>query len=166
MRPKSGGVDGQSLLLDDFLSCQGHNPKRVLFVKISPDRGLDDGRLALDPFTASTTEILDRVRKWWELGSYVNDWKAFPNQSPGLLIGLWGRPRQRRVFASLLIDRLRWNEAKHNEECPGLLSVPIVESSDILPDVNTYGFQFRDLTYPNITFGQARSQHFHIHPPV
>jgi len=62
--------DDHPLLLTDFLFLQGINPASVLFVRIS-DQDLDDGRSACDPYETDTQKVLERVRKWWLLSSYL-----------------------------------------------------------------------------------------------
>ena len=157
--------DNHHLLLADFLQIQGINPASVLFVRIS-DRDLDDGRPACDPYETDTQKVLERVRKWWLLSSQLVTWQANPNCSPGLLIGLWGKPQDRLVFASVKIDRSRWKEAEHNEEFPDLISLPIAEPpSGELPHVNAFDLRHRFLAHPNVTFGRTRSQHFRIYAP-
>lgn len=157
--------NGQPLQLGDFLQIQGSSPAAVIFVRIS-DKDLSDGRPVCSPYETDTGKVLERVRKRWELSAYIAGWKANPDRSPGLLIGLWGSPQGRLVFASARIDRSRWSEAKHDDEFPALISLPIIEGPPGEPaDVNAFGLRHSSLAYPNVTFGRNRNEHFHIFPP-
>ena len=55
-------------------------------------------------------QIRERTEKWWQLQKYIDAWAAKPLRSPGLLVGVHGKPGAQFVIASMIIERSRWKE--------------------------------------------------------
>jgi hypothetical protein len=117
-----------ALQRNEFLSLQGDAPMPVLFVTVG-DRDFGDGRagynLAMPP---TDDQILERVREWWQLSRLVPDWVDNFENSPGLLIGINGRPGAQIVIASLRINRKAWGDAKRCPENKSKIRVPTLQT--------------------------------------
>lgn len=126
-----------ALQREDFLRLQGDTPMPVLFVSVG-QRDFGDGRVGYDPANPpSDDQVLERVEKWWQLQKFMPEWSAVPAGSPGLLIGVYGKPGAQMVIASLTIDRSAWNRAELFERGEGKISVPT------LPTRNLDAFELR-----------------------
>jgi len=117
------------LLLHDFLSAQGSDPVPVLFVIVT-SVDFDDDRVGYNPASPPSDEqIRVRVDRWWQVRRFVDAWASTPDDSPGLLIGVFGSPGRQMVIASARVDRANWREAE--TVSGGLVRVPLVEPVDL-----------------------------------
>jgi hypothetical protein len=115
-----------SLQRQDFITVQNNPLMPVLFVIVG-DQDFNDGRIPYDPANpAADDQIQERVEKWWQLSSYIPQWTRTPNESPGLLVGINGRPGSQIVIASLEIDRAAWSNAATYSRGEGKISVPVL----------------------------------------
>jgi hypothetical protein len=127
----------------DFLRLQKKKPPMpVLFVTVG-DKKFDDGRvgynLAKPP---SDKEIRKRAEKWWQLSRLVLHWAEKPKKSPGLLIGINGRPGSQIVIASLRIDRKAWGDKKRcRNGGEGKVSVPLLSTPEL--DLDAFNLRGR-----------------------
>ena len=116
----------QPLERKDFFSLQTGPSMPVLFVSVG-DKDFGDGRTGYDLANPPTdAQILERVVEWWQLSALVPWWAQTPNQSPGLLIGITGRPGSQIVIASLMVNRHDWNNARPYPHGQGKISIPLL----------------------------------------
>lgn len=121
----------------DFLVAQGSTPSPVIFVSVGT-RDFGDGRVGYDLASPPRDEqILERVDRWWQLKSSIPSWISSPEDSPGLLVGIHGRPGAQFVIASVLIARDQWSGAEPFPYGEGKVRVPV------LPTPNLDGFELR-----------------------
>ncbi|MGH7411710.1 MAG: hypothetical protein ACREJ6_11720 [Candidatus Methylomirabilis sp.] len=119
----------RELLLQDFIDAQGARPVPVLFVIVT-DEDFADGRIGYNAATPPTdSQIRERVEKWWQLRKYLGKWMAAPDDSPGLLVGVHGRPGAQFVIASMLIDRDKWAAAEGKRQ--GKIRIPLSDPSNL-----------------------------------
>ena len=86
------------LALPDFLTAQGPSPRPVLFVIVNTLDLAYDGRAGYDPATPPEDVVVRiRVDRWWQLGKLIPGWINAPDQSPGVLVGVFGSPGRRTV---------------------------------------------------------------------
>jgi len=127
----------------DFLKFQKMKPLMpVLFVTIG-DKKFSDGRPGYDPaHPPSDKQIKKRVEKWWQLSRLVPHWTKKPKESPGLLIGINGRPGSQIVIASLRIDRKAWGDKKRcRNGGGGKVSVPLLSTPEL--DLDAFNLRGR-----------------------
>lgn len=131
----------------------------LLFVRIGNlDFDGDDAREGysldkplLDP------DILARMDRWWQIGSYVKTWKTHPQQSPKVLVGVTGPPTHRIIIGAVTIDQNGWRTAQPTYG--QLYQVPTLKT----PNLDAHGLRGRLLSPDiNIKFGAIRSQFFVI----
>jgi hypothetical protein len=68
---------------------------------------------------------LVRAAGWWQLGQHrIDEWIETPALSPRLLVAVTGPVRERRIWASVEIDRDGWDRAERHDQ--GLYVVPTV----------------------------------------
>jgi hypothetical protein len=121
----------EKLQLDDFILVQKDSPMPVLFVRVN-DKNFDDGRVGYDLANPPTdVQTRERVDRWWQLSGYVNKWSETPNESPGLLIGITGKPGAQLVIASLMIDRNAWGMVEAYSRGEGKISIPLTTPTDL-----------------------------------
>ena len=77
------------------------------------------------------------MEKWWQVQRFLPEWSAAPQLSPGVLIGVHGKPGAQVVIASVMIDQSGWNSVELFERGEGRIRVPI------LPIRNLDAFEFR-----------------------
>jgi len=122
---------------EDFISVQGNNPMPIMFVFIG-QQDFGDGRVGYDPANPPSDEqVLERVEKWWQIQRFLPEWSTDPQGSPGVLIGVHGKPGAQMVIASLMIDRSGWNSDESFERGEGKIRVPT------LPTRNLDAFEIR-----------------------
>jgi hypothetical protein len=121
-----------ALQRDGFLSAQKRKtPMSVLFVTVG-DKDFGDGRLGYNlAKPPRDDQIKERVEKWWQLSRLASQWVKKPKRSPGLLIGINGRPGSQIVIASLKIDRNAWSKAEGYPQGEGKISVPLLPSTNL-----------------------------------
>jgi hypothetical protein len=117
------------LLRRDFIDAQGTRPAPVLFVIVT-NEDFADGRIGYNIATPPTdSQIRERVEKWWQVRKYLSKWTADPNASPGLLVGIHGRPGAQFVIASMLIDQEKWPAAEATDG--GKIKIPLSDPGDL-----------------------------------
>jgi len=133
---------------------------------------------------------LVRAAGWWQLGQHrIDEWIETPALGPRLLLAVTGPVRERRVWASIEIDREGWDRAERHDQ--GLYVVPTVPVCCVtvaderivpvhpirvtLSSVDAAGLGDRRLAPGEIGalgedgerwFGPARSQQFVVVPPL
>nr|WP_280310071.1 hypothetical protein [Nocardia abscessus] len=65
----------------------------------------------------------DRIRRWWEMGEYVERWKDVPSEVPAYLIGVTGPPARRWVWGAINLDSKGWGDSRESD---GLYELPTV----------------------------------------
>jgi hypothetical protein len=122
---------------EDFINVQGKSPMPVMFVYIG-QHDFGGGRVGYDSANPPSDEqILERVEKWWQVQRFLPEWSTAPQRSPGVLVGVHGKPGAQMVIASVMIDQSGWNSAESFERGEGKIRVPI------LPTRNLDAFEFR-----------------------
>lgn len=127
-----------------------------LFVKIS-DKNFEeeDGndRPGYNPASPPSDEqILNRMNKWWQLGTHIERWKSGGENNPIVLIGINGRPGGQFIVGSVFIDRDNWDKVKCDG---GLCTIPTVKT----PNLDALGLRGRRISREaNIKFGAFASQ--------
>jgi hypothetical protein len=105
----------------------------------------------------SDSEILARLDRWWQIGRYVDVWRADPRQSPRTLVGVTGPPTHRIIIGAVSIDPAGWRSAQ--PDFGRLYQVPTLPT----PRLDAHGLRGRLISpSANIRFGAVRSQHFVI----
>lgn len=150
------------LVRRDFMAKQGRHPVPILFVIVTDkdftDEDCGDGRPGYDIAAPPTDlEIRERVEKWWQVSKKRRDkWAANPNDSPGLLLGIHGRPGAQFVIASLLIDRKNWATADIEG---GKIRIPLLEPGNL----DAHGLRGRRIARSaRIAFGNWAQQFYLI----
>lgn len=119
----------RELFRRDFIDLQGTRPTPVLFVTIS-DKDFPDGRIGYSMAAPPTdSQVRKRVEKYWQLRKKVGEWAASPDGSPGLVLGIHGRPGAQFVIASMLIDRKEWARVRPGEG--GLVRIPLLDPGNL-----------------------------------
>jgi hypothetical protein len=139
----------------NFLTVQGSRAFPVLFVRVT-ESDLPDGRIGYrleNP--PSDREIRERVEKWWVVGRYLSNWARNPECSPGLLIGVYGRPGAQFVIASMRIDRSNWDNVESRRG--GGRRIPLLRPNDI----DAFILRGRRISRTaKLTFGNRSNQSF------
>ncbi|PQV64275.1 hypothetical protein B1R32_106121 [Abditibacterium utsteinense] len=76
-------------------------------------------------------EILERVKRWWQLRRKLEEWNEDSTKSPSILLGIHGKPGAQFVIASLLTDRKNWNAASVSPENASRFEVPVLETPNL-----------------------------------
>jgi hypothetical protein len=148
----------RELLRWDFIALQGSRATPVLFVTIS-DKRFPDGRIGYSMAAPPTDpQIRERVEKWWQLSKQrVEKWAASPEDSPGLLLGIHGRPGEQFVIASILIDQRKWASVRRSDE--GLVQIPLLDPSSL----DAYNLRGRRIARSaGLQFGNRRQQFYKV----
>ena len=150
----------QLLQKEDFISAQGVSPSSVIFVKVG-NKDFGDGRTGYDPAQPpSDNQILIRTDRWWQLSGYLQEWESKPTESPGLLIGVNGKPGAQIVIASLLINKNGWGNVKNIGQ--GKTTVPTLET----PNLDAFNLRGRRIDKAaSIAFGGISAAFFMILKP-
>ena len=115
------------LSVDELWQHQIPDPKPILLVKVNED--IKDGRPGYDPSKpVDDSAILARVEKSWALQKHMDEWIKKPELSPGLLLGVFGKPGEQFIIASLVIDQNNWRSAKRDGE---RFIVPILQKDEM-----------------------------------
>lgn len=69
--------------------------------------------------------------RWWQQGKLIPAWTKAPEQSPGLLVGVFGSPGRQTVIASLQIDQSGWATAERRPGNQGRVRVPLVNEDEL-----------------------------------
>jgi len=126
-----------SMRREEFISVQGNSPMPVMFVSIG-QQDFDGGRVGYNPANPPSDEqILRRVEKWWQVQRFLKEWSTNPQQSPGILVGVHGKPGAQMVIAAVVIDRSGWNSVESFERGEGKIRIPT------LPTRNLDAFELR-----------------------
>ena len=129
----------------------------MLFVTIG-DKHFPDGRVGFSMAAPPPdSQIRERVEKWWQLGRRVERWTESPNDRPGLLLGIHGRPGEQFVIASMLIDRDKWASAGRDDE--GLVRIPLLDPGN--PDAHRLRGR-RIARSAGLKFGNWRHQFYKV----
>jgi predicted GIY-YIG superfamily endonuclease len=100
----------------------------VLFVYVG-DEDFDDGRPGYNPVNPpKNRQIINRMNRWWQVGRYLEGWRKNPSQSPFLLIGLTGRPKDRFIIGAVRVKQHKWGSV---EKRGGLYSIPTSGPRDL-----------------------------------
>ena len=130
----------------------------VLFVYIG-NKDFYDGRVPYNPTRPPRDEqILNRMDRGWQIGRHVELWHNNPSQSPIVLVGLTGRPKDRFIIGAIKIDQDKWASVK-KKRGSGLYPIPTTAP------INLDAFKLRGRRVSpdaNLKFGAFSSQFFII----
>jgi hypothetical protein len=152
----------EPLTENDLLQLgNGIGPYPILFVYIN-SQDFDDGRVGYNLANPPTDDaILVRIDRWWQLRAHVEQWTADPAHSPGLLVGVTGRPSNRFIVGAVEVDRTRWRLT--GRDGASLYQVPTLGTSNL----DVFDLRGRRISADvNIRFSNRRDQHFFIFPSV
>lgn len=79
----------------------------------------------------SEEDLLNRVKKWWQLRWQLEDWKKNPASSPAILLAVHGKPGTQFIIASLLTDRENWHLAAPSNSDPSRFEVPTLTTPNL-----------------------------------
>lgn len=79
----------------------------------------------------SDAEILERVKRWWQLRWKLEDWSANPSQSPAVLLGVHGKPGAQFIIASILTDRETWHVPLQSKANESRFEVPTLSTPNL-----------------------------------
>lgn len=101
--------------------------------------------------------IRERIRGWWQVGKYRQQWIDGEAQSPGLLVGVTGVGGSQIVIAAAQIDATGWRDSQ--PEKGNLYQVPLLSSGDL----DAAGLRGRPISSEiQLKFYRARYGHFRI----
>lgn len=126
----------------------------IMFVKVHQG----DHSFRFDPAQLpDDTVIRERIRGWWQLGKYRQQWINHRNQSPGLLVGVTGVGRSQIVIAAAQIDVGGWQQSQRIDG--NLYEVPLLPSDGL----DAAGLRGRPIRSDfHLKFDRARYGHFRI----
>jgi hypothetical protein len=78
-------------------------PLLVVFINDEESEGRQGFSLDHPP---SDSELLERMVKWWQLGSRVKQWQRNPAQKPGILVGVALDPKHRIIIGAVRINKI------------------------------------------------------------
>ena len=76
----------------------------------------------------SDCEILERVKRWWQLRLKLEIWCENADESPAILLGIHGKPGAQFIIASLFTDRKNWQNAVAKPGNSSRFEVPVLET--------------------------------------
>jgi hypothetical protein len=128
----------------------------VLLVYVG-DKEFEDGRKPYNPANPpKEDEILERMDRWWQIGRHIEHWRKNASESPAVLIGLSGPPKDRFIIGAIKIYQVKWDSV---DKDGGLYSIPTTEPNDL----DAFGLRGRKISpEANLKFGGWTSQFFII----
>jgi hypothetical protein len=114
--------------------------------------------LRFDPARLPEDSVIrERIRGWWQLGKYRQQWIKDRNQSPGLLVGITGVGGSQIVIAAAKIDADGWPQSQRIDG--NLYQVPLLPSDGL----DAAGLRGRPIQSDfHLKFDRARYGHFRI----
>lgn len=132
--------------------------RQILFVRIS-DINFSD-RVGYDISSPpKDSEIVARVKKYWQLSKYLSYWAENPTESPSILVGVTGSPGSQIIISSMEIDIQKWGKVEVRKN--GVVEVPLKTPKN-LDFQNLRGRKIDKAV--GLKFGGIRSQFFKILP--
>jgi hypothetical protein len=86
----------------------------VLLVRLSSGGAFtsEAARAKYDPAAPNDAVIFENTIRWWWLRDLVARWRAHPEETPAVVVGLAGPPSRRYIAGSVLIDReAAWDDS-------------------------------------------------------
>jgi hypothetical protein len=129
----------------------------IMFVKVHQG----DHELRFDPAQLPEDSVIcARIRGWWQVGRYRQQWINRKAQSPGLLLGVTGVGGSQIVIAAAKIDVDGWADSPRIDG--NLYEVPL----SIQGDLDAAGLRGRPIRSDfQLKFDRARYGHFRIFGP-
>ncbi len=104
----------------------------VLIQNVDFDNGEGGIRRGYEPANPpSDDEILERVKRWWQIRRKLEEWEAKPPQSPAILLAVHGKPGAQFIIASVLTDRQNWQLRIASSENESRFEVPTLPTPNL-----------------------------------
>jgi len=139
-----------TILDEDTILDKTAHPLLVVFINEDESEGRRGFSLGDPP---SDSEILDRMVKWWQLGSRVQKWEKNPELQPKVLVGVALDPAHRIIIGAVKIDKI----LKSKE--PDFYEMRTPEK----PSLDAHQLRGRRLC-ADIKFGRPKTLNFRILP--
>lgn len=104
----------------------------VLIQNVDFDDGEGGIRRGYEPANPpSDKEILERVKRWWQIRRKLKEWSENPVQSPAILLAVHGKPGAQFIIAAVLTDRENWHAPLSHSENESRFEVPTLPTPDL-----------------------------------
>lgn len=128
----------------------------IIFV-INNGQDFGDSRVGYDLLSPPTDDqIKQRIMKWWQLNLRKEHWNDSHQNSPGLLVGVFGAPGQQMIIGACEVDKNGWSDVEYSSG--GLISIPL--KNDFLDAFELRGKKIS--VEFGLKFGSFRHQQFRI----